>query len=211
MNYQKTYELLINKAVKRALIEDYFEVHHIIPTSLGGTNDKSNLVKLTAREHFIAHCLLARIHGGKQWFAVVMMKSKAKYQFNRYVNAKLYETAKKKSVVEISKIMTGNTYGSFTKGIKRSFESRAAQSKRMIGQKRPLEFRAVMSKALKGVPKPDGFGAEISKRMKGRKQTSEHVAAKVAGQAKNKFKTQQVVKQFAFGYKAQQEKVINNG
>lgn len=40
--------------------EKGFEIHHILPKSLGGTNDSSNLVKLTYFEHVIAHYLLAR-------------------------------------------------------------------------------------------------------------------------------------------------------
>jgi hypothetical protein len=39
----------------------YYESHHIIPKSLGGNDRKTNLVLLTAREHLVAHLLLARI------------------------------------------------------------------------------------------------------------------------------------------------------
>lgn len=42
-------------------LSDYSERHHIIPRSLGGNNTSNNLVKLTAREHFICHRLLAKI------------------------------------------------------------------------------------------------------------------------------------------------------
>lgn len=41
------------------------ETHHILPKSLGGTDDNENLVNLTAREHFICHCLLIRMLSGK--------------------------------------------------------------------------------------------------------------------------------------------------
>ena len=40
---------------------EYFETHHKVPASLGGTDDKANLVDLTAREHYIAHLLLVKI------------------------------------------------------------------------------------------------------------------------------------------------------
>lgn len=39
--------------------EEYYERHHILPKCLGGTNDEDNLIDLFAREHFIAHKLLA--------------------------------------------------------------------------------------------------------------------------------------------------------
>lgn len=35
-----------------------YEIHHIVPKSLGGLNTKNNLVLLTPREHFLAHKLL---------------------------------------------------------------------------------------------------------------------------------------------------------
>lgn len=39
--------------------DEYHERHHIKPTCMGGTNDKDNLIDLFAKEHFIAHRLLA--------------------------------------------------------------------------------------------------------------------------------------------------------
>lgn len=55
------YTLLIKKAQQQTIPNGiYTETHHIIPKSLGGTNDPINLVKLTARQHFIAHLLLAK-------------------------------------------------------------------------------------------------------------------------------------------------------
>jgi len=44
--------------------DGYTEQHHIIPRSLGGTNDISNLVHLTYREHFICHKLLTKMTEG---------------------------------------------------------------------------------------------------------------------------------------------------
>lgn len=59
MIYSDLYNEIINDALKRGLdkkkLEGYFERHHIIPRCMGGTNDKSNLVLLTAREHYICH------------------------------------------------------------------------------------------------------------------------------------------------------------
>lgn len=63
MNYEKIYRDLISSRKNRQILEsEYYETHHIIPKALGGTNDASNLIKLTAREHFLAHWLLYRIH-----------------------------------------------------------------------------------------------------------------------------------------------------
>lgn len=45
-------------------IDSYVERHHIIPRSLGGTNAKSNIVRLTFRKHFLAHWLLTKFTVG---------------------------------------------------------------------------------------------------------------------------------------------------
>ena len=60
MNYQKIYNQLIQKRQIYTLSKKntYCERHHIVPRSFGGSNDKTNLVNFTAREHYIAHLLL---------------------------------------------------------------------------------------------------------------------------------------------------------
>jgi hypothetical protein len=61
MDYLKSYNSLVVRGKNRQLT-GYTETHHIIPKCVGGTNDKYNLVKLTAREHFICHLLLCEIY-----------------------------------------------------------------------------------------------------------------------------------------------------
>lgn len=60
--YGNIYNSLIEKAQSknRSKKNGYYESHHILPRSMGGTNQKINLVLLTAREHYIAHLLLVR-------------------------------------------------------------------------------------------------------------------------------------------------------
>jgi hypothetical protein len=57
--YKKWYDAIIKKAQLRDT-QGYVEKHHIIPKSLGGSNDKENIVGLTAREHFVCHWLLTK-------------------------------------------------------------------------------------------------------------------------------------------------------
>ena len=60
--YTRWYFQLMDKARNRSKIKgEYYEKHHILPKSLGGTNDKENLVFLFAREHFLAHLMLIRM------------------------------------------------------------------------------------------------------------------------------------------------------
>ena len=91
MNYQKHYSLLIQKAQNRSTPNCYIECHHILPKALGGSDDSFNLVHLTAREHFIAHLLLAKIHGGKMWFAVNMMAKRCAGHSNSRIFATIKE------------------------------------------------------------------------------------------------------------------------
>jgi hypothetical protein len=61
MNYTKVYNQLMERAKGRKPEKGgYYEKHHIIPKCMGGSNDNDNKVKLTYREHFIAHWLLHR-------------------------------------------------------------------------------------------------------------------------------------------------------
>ena len=63
--YTTWYFNIITNASKRVNQFEYTEKHHIIPKSLGGTNNLNNLVNLTAREHFICHRLLVKMTTGK--------------------------------------------------------------------------------------------------------------------------------------------------
>lgn len=90
MNYEKHYERLISKGLNRSKPKEYVEEHHILPVCLGGSDNKNNLVYLTAREHFIAHALLARIHGGKTWSASYYMGNRNQKQ-NSKIHAKARE------------------------------------------------------------------------------------------------------------------------
>ena len=77
---------------------------------MGGERRKYNLVTLTAREHFVAHCLLARCvateYRSKMWFAVWMfLRTPAKAK--RYTNSRLIATAREKVSVLIKMLHTG--------------------------------------------------------------------------------------------------------
>lgn len=106
MNYKFVYETIIKYAKTRITLTGYYETHHIIPKSLGGLNDASNLVKLTAREHFICHWLLVKMFNkgtnerNKMLYAFWMMKSKPTKNGKRYINSKAYEKLR----IEYSKL-----------------------------------------------------------------------------------------------------------
>jgi len=67
MDYNHHYTRLIERAKTRTPDPAiHYEKHHIIPRCLNGTNDKSNLVKLTPEEHYVAHQLLVKIFPGNR-------------------------------------------------------------------------------------------------------------------------------------------------
>ena len=72
MDYAKHYAALVARR-RNIRPAGYTETHHITPRALGGGDDEDNLVELTAREHFVAHLLLAKIHGGAMWAAAAYM------------------------------------------------------------------------------------------------------------------------------------------
>lgn len=67
VQYLKIYEYLIKKALYYEIFngyskEEYLETHHILPKCMGGTNNSSNLVKVSARTHIILHMLLEKMY-----------------------------------------------------------------------------------------------------------------------------------------------------
>ena len=98
--YTRTYNSIVARAKNREL-DTYVEKHHIIPQSLGGSNDSENIVKLTAREHFICHLLLTKMVEGtnksKMYQAAWMMAScVGKHQERYKINNRLYAKLKLK-------------------------------------------------------------------------------------------------------------------
>jgi len=85
MNYEFHYNQLISTRKNRVLDEcEVYERHHILPKKLGGTDDESNLIHLTIREHFIAHWLLWRIYRNRETaFSFYIMSNRYKNRSSR--------------------------------------------------------------------------------------------------------------------------------
>lgn len=81
MSYINRYHSFIN-ALKGQDIAGSIEMHHIVPKSLGGTNDKDNLIALTPRQHYIAHWMLWKAYGGKMALAFFFMNHNNRYHKN---------------------------------------------------------------------------------------------------------------------------------
>jgi hypothetical protein len=109
MNYQLHYDHLIDRAKNRVL-EGYVEKHHIIPTCLGGSNEASNKVKLTASEHYVAHQLLVKLNPGnaKIIYAALAMGGGSNQKVKR-CNNKIFSWLRKQYSSAMSIKMQGNT------------------------------------------------------------------------------------------------------
>lgn len=96
-SYTTEYFLIIEKYKKEQQnvsskkdINGYCEKHHIIPKSLGGNNNRENLVFLSAKDHFKCHQLLVLMTEGesksKMWSGLWrMMNKQSKNQERDYV------------------------------------------------------------------------------------------------------------------------------
>lgn len=117
MNYLRIYDQLILNAKTRLKIEEqYFEKHHIIPRCMGGKDDNSNIVNLTAREHFIAHLCLVKIYPGN--FGLVkaaMMMTVCKSSHQGRITNRTYEWLKLQHCHAMSESSRGTNNSQFGK------------------------------------------------------------------------------------------------
>ena len=73
---KEQYEKLIEENKNTPKIPFKTERHHIVPVSLGGGDEDSNLVNLSHRSHFMAHFYLYKIHKGPMTTAIFIMIGK---------------------------------------------------------------------------------------------------------------------------------------
>jgi len=126
MNYSKIYNQLIANRKLNVHSDDIFtEKHHIIPKSHGGSDSIDNIVALSAREHFIAHWLLWRIHRDKAMAFAFNVMCWNTYG-NRYKNSYAFAEARKANRDNL----VGRTI---------STETRDKLSKSMKGRPSPLK------------------------------------------------------------------------
>lgn len=96
MDYQRAYDRLI-AAYQVRCISGPVERHHIVPRALGGGDDSENLVSLSPKAHFVAHRLLAKIHGGPMWAALAYMaRGGTKSAKNVRVTSRTYALIKRR-------------------------------------------------------------------------------------------------------------------
>lgn len=173
----KKYSIWYNSIISRRRAnpipqEEYSETHHIHPRSLGGSDDRSNLVQLDAREHFICHWLLVKMTVGndrvKMIYALNGMKRTNSHQ-HRYetkITARVYAKIREEFAKVHSEYMSGRE--AWNKGRKEdrpevlakikegcakrpapSPESIAAAAEKRRGQKRSEDTKKKQSESAK--------------------------------------------------------------
>lgn len=98
--YFKWYLKIVENAKVRSVPICYTERHHILPRCLGGSNNIENIVRLTAREHYICHHLLyhaakgnAKHKMGGAWYAMCWDTRGTKKDY-RFIPSHGYENAR---------------------------------------------------------------------------------------------------------------------
>jgi hypothetical protein len=138
--YSRWYEALVTKAQNRT-IDGYVEAHHIIPRSFGGNDSKSNLVKLTAREHYIAHALLWKMRFPSLYhikmsyaFRLMIIGSGPEKQLRNYkCHSRLYESVRIEFSQYHSENMSGENNSFYGKKHTQESIKKALQTKKETG------------------------------------------------------------------------------
>ena len=166
LSFIKWYNNIIANAIMNPKIDGYTETHHIIPKSLGGTNDETNLVKLSAREHFLCHWLLVKMTSGssqiKMSFAFNSFRRSSKNQ-QRSLTSRQYSIVRKVVSTARSRFLQGNTYNLGKKRKPLSDEHKKKISDAKKGRVMSEENKLKISLSLKGKPKSQSTKEKMRK------------------------------------------------
>jgi hypothetical protein len=167
MNYAWHYEQLIKKHGSwKKPKTGYVERHRKLPGYLGGRYSEGNAFYMSARAHYIAHLLWAKITGHeKAWMAVKLMGAKLDRN-----NSKLYEVARTVQALYISELFSGENHPQFGKSP--SEETRKKMSEASKGKPKSLEMRKNLSETNKGHSVTDSTRSKLSASHSGKKMSS---------------------------------------
>lgn len=140
MNYQKIHDQIILRSKLRPIPDCYCEKHHIVPRSMGGTDDSLNISVLKAREHFIIHWLLKKIYGNKEMIYAFHAMTKPVGNGRKRYTSKSFKYARESMSKYMSENRSGENHPLYgikgtsnpNYGSKRSIDSRAKMSKKAI-------------------------------------------------------------------------------
>lgn len=174
--YEKFIQNILDTRGRFNCDNTYHERHHIVPRCMGGGNEKDNLIDLYAREHFIAHKLLAEENPDNDklvyaWTCMAFTKNDIDYECE--ITPEEYEEAR----IALSIKMTGS--GNHFYGQRHTEKAKEKNRQQHIGIKASDDAKALMSQAQKkrmqdpgaraacGKPHTEEWRQEQSKRMRG--------------------------------------------
>lgn len=139
-NKYSTWYFNIVDAARNRITSGYVEKHHVIPRSAGGPNDSSNIISLTAREHFICHLLLTKCTYGEIKYKMICAVNKMlsindkqeRYIPTSYRYQQIREEFAKVHSAYMSGKFVGENHHSF--GKVRSIEYREKISNSLLGR-----------------------------------------------------------------------------
>lgn len=126
MDYKELYDQLVafrkqNKLLKSKEESGKIETHHILPRSCGGTDDPENLVNLYAKEHFMAHYYLWKMHENDEfkyqllnafWMMCTMNSTSQDRSYQEYVKmSEEYQEARIQFAKYVSKTVPDKLRG----------------------------------------------------------------------------------------------------
>ena len=225
MDYQRLYDDLIIKTRSESRVKVkggiYYEAHHIIPKCLGGEGKYSqwrthpNIILLTAKEHFMAHYYLTKIHpqSSQLSFAFWGMCNQAnKYQGRSYDEvvgfSELYEEAKIRASAAMSLTNSGRKQS--PEHVAKRSAGRKGKPSSGRGKKRgPLSPEALAKREATRIAngttgrgrKRGPHSAEARSKMsaarKGKPQSPEHKAKRAAAQVGRRHSPESIAKALA--------------
>lgn len=101
MDYQRIYDEFIADRWYNPVLSGYTERHHIIPRCLGGSDAVGNLIDLTPEDHYFAHLLLAKIHGGQLAAVLFLLVDNLERQWEERIRARPHFGAAKRMAARL--------------------------------------------------------------------------------------------------------------
>lgn len=169
MTYNEFIGDILNTRGRFACGDEYCERHHIVPRCMGGKDSDDNLIDLYAREHFIAHKLLARENPENEKLVYawnMMATTKGRGQQRYKITPEEYEEVK----VAFSK-----THSNVQKSNWENEDRRRQQSETLKVVWEDDERRKRQSEIRRGTHHTEETKSKISKSNKGREFSETHI------------------------------------
>jgi len=156
--YLNRYNKFIDSC-RNQVTEGYVEKHHIKPKSMFPDlkNDPLNIIKLTARQHYIAHWMLHKAYGGLMSIAMTRMKSSNQFT-ERYwkMNSSMYKSLRIEAARVSSELQKGKPKPPLTE------ETKLKMSQSKQGVPLSIEHRKAIGEGIKGRTLTDETKLKIS-------------------------------------------------